>query len=247
MLLIVCFTLQICFADEETSEDIEQYFQPEPEVTQKLQGYAQYNDSEAQDLEKDTIYLDENVFSKKINFTKPKKISSENSDLNKKRAAFQPFKTNLETASKFSTQEYEINPVSTSYSSKAGRWSFGTNYDSSIDSAQVNYSTAVFTKYDWKYFALKSAFAKSTDSNYSSYNDKFYIAPELKLTKKLSLLEVMQTDVQQINKKNELVLRYTPKFTKYADEVQLELGAGQSFYNDNFIKSSVRFSTNFKL
>ena len=42
-------------------------------------------------------------------------------------------------------------------------------------------------------------------------NDKFYIAPELKITKRLSLLDVMKTDVAQVNKSNELILRYTPK------------------------------------
>lgn len=120
-------------------------------------------------------------------------------------------------------------------------------YDSSLGSAQVNYSTGLFTKYEGKHFALSTAFSKNTNCNYDSYSDKFFIIPELKLTRRLSLLDVMQTDVNQINKSNELVLRYTPHFKKHPDDVQFEFGAGQSFYEDTYINSSVRFSTKFRL
>jgi len=57
----------------------------------------------------------------------------------------------------------------------------------------------------------------------------------------------MKTDVYQINKSNELVLRYTPHMKKYAEELQFEVGAGQTFYADTYVNSSLRFSTNFKL
>jgi hypothetical protein len=153
----------------------------------------------------------------------------------------------LSAASKFSSQEYAINPVSTSYVQKFGKFSFGTIYDSSLDSASVNYATSIFSKYEGKHFAFSTEFEKNTNLNNADFNDKIFIVPELKLTKRLSLLDVMQTDVNQINKKNEIVLRYTPHFKNYADDVQLEIGAGQTFYNDDYVKSSVRFSTKFKL
>ena len=153
----------------------------------------------------------------------------------------------LEKASKFSTQEYSILPVSGSYSVKSGGMTFGTTYNSSMDSTGGNYSTGIFTKYDAKYFAFKTAFLKSTQGSYDSFNDKILFAPELKLTKRLSILDVIQTDMIQVSRRNEVVLRYSPPLKKYADEVELEIGAGQSFYESNFINSSLRFSTRFKL
>ncbi len=246
LILIIFLSSQICLAEEETIEDINSYFQvdseKEQEQIQEFHGYLEYNEQE-----KDAIYLDEPTVYKGINLTKPKKIETKSLISNSRKPTFHLFEKELETASKFSTQEYEISPVSSSYSKKFGRFSIGTMYNSSIYSAQVNYSTGIFTKYEGKYFALSTAFSKNTNSNYNSYYDKFYVAPELKLTKRLSFLDVMQSDVNQINKKNELVLRYTPQFKKYADDVQFEVGAGQSFYEDSYINSSLRFSTRFKL
>lgn len=238
--------MQLCFAEGETEEDISSYFTDEPEQTNELQGHLEYN-REPEEQEQNVIWLKTPVDYNAINITKPQKIELKSLITGVKKPSFQPIQDELKTVSKFSSQEYDIKPVSTSYSKKLGKFSFGTMYDSSLGSAQVNYSTGLFSKYEGKYFALGTAFSKNTNYKYDSYNDKFYIIPELKITKRLSLLDVMQTDVNQINKSNELVLRYKPHFKKYADDVQFELGAGQSFYEDNYIKSSVRFSTRFKL
>lgn len=210
----------------------------------ELNGYVQYN---SEPEEATAIHL-EPVETKTINFSQPKKVDSSTPEGFRK-PTFHPMETNaLESASKFSTQEYDISPVSTSYDRKLGRFTFGTMYNSSLSSSAGNsYSTGLFSKYEGKHFALSAIYSKSTNSNYDSYNDKFSFAPELKLTKRLSLLDVMQTDVYRINTSNELVLRYTPHMKKYADDVQFELGAGQSYYDANYINSSIRFSTRFKL
>lgn len=210
----------------------------------ELNGYVQYNSGQE---EATAIHL-EPVETKTINFSQPKKVDSSTPEGFRK-PTFHPMETNaLESASKFSTQEYDISPVSTSYDRKLGRFTFGTMYNSSLSSSAGNsYSTGLFSKYEGKHFALSAIYSKSTNSNYDSYNDKFSFAPELKLTKRLSLLDVMQTDVYRINTSNELVLRYTPHMKKYADDVQFELGAGQSYYDANYINSSIRFSTRFKL
>lgn len=246
LLIISIFSLQTCFAQEDPDENIEQYFQNETESTEQIQGQIEYNDTGVQE-EDAGIYLNDDVLYKQVNFTAPKKISSDRLNIEAKKPTFQPFGGEMKNASRFDTQEYSITPVNTSYSGQVGKLTFGTKYNSSLNSAQVNYSTAIFTKYEGRYFALTSTFLKSTDSDYSSYSDRFQIAPEWKITNRLSLLDVMQTDMFQVNKKNEIILRYKPNFKKYADEVQFELGAGQSFYNDNFVKSSVTFSTNLKL
>lgn len=242
LLLIIFLGTQICLANEEGEEDINSYFTEEPEQTTQLDGYVQYN----QEPEEEAIQLD-STETAGINFTKPKSFGSKSMVSNAKKPTFHPIQDEFDTASKFSTQEYNIKPVSTTYSKKYGKFSFGTTYDSSLSSARANYSTGIFSKYEGKHFALSTVYSKRTNSNYDAFNDSFSIAPELKLTKRLSLLDIMQTDAMQLNKSNEVVLRYTPHFKKYADEVQLELGAGQSFYQDNYINSSVRFSTKFKI
>lgn len=244
---ISIFFAQICLANDENIEDIDSYFVDEPQQTQELNGYIEYNQPEGEaEQEQNAIRLD-SAQTTGINISKPKSLGSKSLLSNSRKPSFQPIQDNMDSASKFATQEYSIRPISSTYSKKYGKFSFGTMYDSSVGSAQVNYSTGLFSKYEGKHFALSTAFQKSTNSNYDSYNDKFFVAPELKLTKRLSLLDVMQTDVNQINKKNEVVLRYTPHFKKYADDVQLELKAGQSFYEDSYINSSVQFSTRFKL
>ena len=239
LLFILIFSVQICTAED--GDDVDSYFNEEYSV--QLNGYLEYDQSRQ---EEEPIELQPAEINK-INFTQPKKITPNSPVSNIKKPTFQPLQGGLESASKFSSQEYNMSPINASFSQKIGRLSFGTNYDSSLDSASVSHSTSVFSKYDGRYFAISTAFSKSTNLNDPNFDSKIFFMPELKLTKNLSLLDVMQTDVNQIYKKNELVLRYTPHFKKYADDVQLELVAGQSFYEDSYINSSVRFSTRFKL
>lgn len=250
VILILAFSIRICLAEESSDEDIDSYFNTEPEQTTELHGYLEYNQNQEeneQNQEQNAVILEVPENHNGINLTKPQKIESKSLISGVKNPTFNPIQDKLNNASKFSTSEYTIKPISTSYSKKFGKFSFGTMYDSSLSGASTSHSTGLFTKFDGKYFALSTAFSKNTNNNDAEFDDKVFIAPELKLTKRLSLLDIMQTDVAQINKSNELVLRYTPHFKKYADEVQFELGAGQSFYQDNYVKSSVRFSTKFKL
>lgn len=248
--LILFLTAQICFATEESEEDIDSYFQEEPEQSTQLNGYLEYNQKAEEQKEENAIELNTKG-TVGINISKPQKVNSKSLLSNYKAPNFNPIQDKIDAISSLVNKDYDIRPVSTSYSKNVGKFSFGTTYNSFIDSARTNYSTTVFTKYEGKRFALSTAFSKSADNNSTNNmnytNDTFYIAPELKLTKRLSLLNVMQTDVEQINKKNEVVLRYTPHFKKYADDVQFEIGAGQSFYNDTYTESTLRFSTKFKL
>lgn len=257
LLLILAFSIQFCLAEVTDEENIDVYFTEQPEQTTQLNGYLEYNQNaeqqeqaqiQAQEPEKEAEAINlEPIETKQINFTKPKNFGSKSLISASKKPSFHPMQEELGTPSKFATPEYEIRPISTSYSQKFGKLSVGTTYGSSLSNARQNYSTGVFTKYEGKHFAVSTAFAKNTNSNYDSYSDSFSFAPEFKITKRLSLLDVMQTDINQINKSNEVVLRYTPHLKKYADDIQFELGAGQSFYQDTYVDSSVRFSTKFKL
>jgi len=249
---MVIFSLQNCLADELISgEDSAVDDQSDVE----LHGYLEYDDEPEEtiylegqgDTVENTVYLKAPSSTKSLNLKAPDRGDQKSLAASFKNQA-QPSKLNqLRAASKFSTQEYEIKPVSASYTGKSGNLSYGTTYDSSVGGAQTNYSTGVFTKYDGKHFAVSTAYSKNMKSGYDSYNDQIFLAPELKLTKRLSLLDVMQTDISQLNKQNEVVLRYKPSIKNHADEVILELGAGQSFYADSYANSSVSFSTRFKL
>jgi len=243
--IIAIFSLQLCYAEDESTEDIDSYF-AEPEQTQELKGYLEYNNN-AEQKEQDSIELNP-INATGINITRPKSLGSKSLLSTSKKPSFQPLGDKLEGNSKFAAQEYNIQQGSSSVSHQFGKFVVGTSYGSYLDSAQVNYSTSLFSKYEGKHYAITTGFSNSTNNNDENYdNGKFYIAPELKLTKRLSLLDVMKTDAMQLSKSNEVVLRYTPHFKKYADDVQFEVGTGQSFYDDNYTKSTVRFSTNFKL
>lgn len=244
--LLLIFSVNVCFALED-EEDVNNYFTDEDSQTQntQLNGFVEYN-QQSQPTNPEAVSL-ESVEKQQINFSQPQKIKSESLFPNNKKPTFQPLNDKLEAVSQFSGQTYSIKPVSTAYSQKFGKFKFGTMYDSGISSASVNYSTGIFSKYEGKHFALSTAFSKDTNINSDSFNDKIFVAPELKLTKNLSFLDIMQTDVNQINKGNNIVLRYSPHFKKYADDVQLEFGAGQSYYQDNYVSSSIHFSTRFKL
>lgn len=270
LLLMLIFSVQLCSAEEvqapqtpqapqpaqppqaeqiepeESYEEISSYFNTEAEQTTVLHGHLEYNQNEAEQQEM-PIELDESTQRNAINISKPQKMQSNSLLSSTKVPTFAPIQDELKAASKFSTQEYNIKSFSTDYSKKFGRFSVGTMYNSSLSKATTGHSTALFAKYDGKHAAFSMGFSKSTNNQKDSFSDSFFIAPELKITNRLSLLDVIETDVYQINKSNEVVLRYTPHMKKYADGVQFELGAGQSFYEDNFIKSSVRFSTKFKL
>lgn len=239
--------MNICFALDDENEDINSYFTDDDSQTQnvELHGFVEYN-QQPQQPEQESVYL-EPVEQKKVNFTQPQKIEAQSLLPSVKKPTFQPLNDKLESASQFSAQANSIKPINTAYSRKYGKFSFGTMYDSSIDSASVNFSTGIFSKYEGKHFALSTAFAKDTYINGDSFNDKIYITPELKLTKHLSFLDVMQTDVNQINKQNDVVLRYSPSFKKFADDIMLEVGAGQTYYQDSYVSSQIHFSTRFKL
>lgn len=252
--LIFFFTCQICLA-ESSGEELNNIFTNDPQTNMELRGYLEYDEAPS-----DTIYLEKNeepeqnaiqlidsVYKNNLNIKAPQKIGSKSLIPSKIKQIPMFVNRDLDAASKFSTPEYSIAPISSSYSTKAGSVSFGTSYDSSLSGARSNYSTGVFTRYDGKHFALTSGLSKSTSDGFGSFSDKINFAPELKITKRLSLIDRVETDAGRINQSNEIILRYKPNLKKHADEVQLELGAGQSYYENTYTNSSVRFNTRFKL
>lgn len=153
----------------------------------------------------------------------------------------------LAKSSKLSGDEYYIAPIFNYVSEQAGNFSYGTYYGASMDSAQMTYSTSLFTRYDGKRYALTGTINTDSQSIDGSYQSMLGIAPELKLTKALALRDTVKTYMGVPIKKNSISLIYTPQLKKYIDSLRFELGLSQTFYESGYSNASVEFSTKFKL
>ena len=149
--------------------------------------------------------------------------------------------------SKYSTQEYSIAPLTSGVVKKSGKFSYGTIFSSEIDTAQLENSTKVFTRYETEKYAFSTTFSKTEATNYGGTRSSLYLAPELKLGKGFSIKDVMRGDIETTKKKNEIVLIYKPPSLANTNSLQFEIGAGQSFYENADSRSTFRFSTSFKL
>ena len=153
----------------------------------------------------------------------------------------------LAKASKLTGDEYYIVPIFNYVSEQAGNFSYGTYYGASIDSAQMTYSTSLFTRYDTKYCALTGLLSSDSQSIDGSYKSMLGVAPELKLTKSLSIRDTIKTYMGVPVKKNQISLIYTPQLKRYIDSLRFELGLSQAFYENGATNYSLEFSTKFKL
>ncbi len=216
-----------------------------PEFIKELRGHIEYNDGFDEDYNPNYVYLEPDT-QKFINISQPQRIGSKT--MNLKKGNFSVFDSStVRNASAFTGQEYAIKSKYGRVSETFGKFTLGTEYDSSIDDGEMTYMTGVYTKINGKHFALTLSARTETGNAYSYYSDKLVVAPEWKITKRLSLLDIAQTDVKQTSQKNEIVLRYNPKLPNNYDDLFLELGAGQTYREQEYVKSSIRFSTRFKL
>lgn len=230
LVIFLIFLSPCCFADES------------PAFIKQLRGHLEYNEN-IEDFDSKNIYLEPEK-KKFINIAQPQIIHSK--ALKLKGPDFDIFNSDLSKVSVFNRQEHAIKGMYGGVSETYGKFTFGTEYDSFIDDAEMVYKTGVFTRIDGKRTALTLTARTETGNSYSNYSDKIVIAPELKLTKRLSLLDIAQTDVKQTTQKNEIVLRYNPKLKNNYNDLFLEVGAGQTYREQDFVKSSLRFSTRFK-
>lgn len=208
--------------------------------TDVLKGYAEYNEEE-----ENTITLDDSPDELlKLDITKPTKISKK--DYTSLKTSSLKFYDNQ--YSKYTGSEYSIAPKSsTNYRTYKG-FSAGTTYSQCIDYAEFEQSSGVFSRYEYKNWAINTAYAKTVNSTNNNYNDNFYFAPEWKVNQYFSLKEVFSADVAKHRKKAELVLSINPFGNKDTDRMRLEFGANQSYDNTNtVIRSQLKFSTSFKL
>jgi len=224
-------------AEQETDGDDD--YEIDDMYSDVLKGYAEYNEDE-----EDAISLeDENDFHE-LNIKLPAKIHG-----GKYTAASGSLTSPSLSYSKFNNVEYSIAPVSTrNYRSKNG-FTAGAMYDQGIDYAELEQSTGIFSRYENKYFALSTAYAKTVNTTNNNYNDNFYFSPELKLNQYFTLKEILSADITRNRKKAEVVLSINPFGNKDTDRLRFEIGANAT-YDDatsSILKKQVKFSTKFSL
>lgn len=226
-------------ADEEDENTSGEYEMGDM-YTDVLKGYAEYNEEEA-----NTITLDDSPDELlKLDITKPAKVAK--NDYTSLKSSSLNFYDNQ--YSKYTGSEYNIAPKSSTNYRKYKGFSAGTTYDQCIDYAEFEQSSGVFSKYEYKNWAIRTAYSKTVNSTNNNYNDNFYFSPEWKINQFFSLREVFSADIAKHRKKAEVVLSINPFGNKDSDRMRLEFGASQSYSNTNqVLRSQLKFSTNFKL
>ena len=241
LFLILLLQLPALSATDNANEVEETAILNNPKIIpqqQTLEGGVSFQEDSA-------IYLDKSIERPTLNIKPPNTLipvytpTFKDTRIRERRA--------LAKSSKLSGDEYYIAPIFNYVSEQAGNFSYGTYYGASMDSAQMTYSTSMFTRYDGKKYALTGTVSTDTQSIDGSYQSMLGIAPELKLTKSLALRDTVKTYMGVPVKKNSISLIYTPQLKKYIDSLRFELGLSQTFYESGYNNASLEFSTKFKL
>jgi hypothetical protein len=224
--------------DTQISEDNNDYSEDEYEIedmySDVLHAYVSYDDE-------DTISLDDNIDSLlSIKIDKPFSV---------KGGKYYASKTSANYAySKYNNMEYSITPISSKNYRSLGGFSAGTTYNQGIDYAELEQSTGIFSRYDSKYFAISTSYAKTVNTTNNNYNDNFYFSPELKLNQYFTLKEILSADITRNRKKVEFVLSINPFGNKDTNKLRIEFGANATYDDTNaLLKNQVKFSTKFSL
>lgn len=200
----------------------------------------------------DVVSLDKTANSKKINISKPQKISANSlKDYNKKLEANQAARVSNKVvqASYRGDEESWISGNYKGVEEKVGDFSFGTSYSSEVSSlSNLEYSSGLFTKYQKKNFTLNTKFQKDQVATYGLTTNNVSIAPELRLNKALAIKNVLKADLTRNRKSAELILLLTPFAYKGNNRFNLELGAGQTYDSTNsLMRTKFEFSSKLEL
>lgn len=203
-----------------------------------LQGYAEYYEDDENTV---TLNLPENEYLV-LNIRQPQTVEG-------KYFGYLQSSPSLfdNSYSKYNSSEYSIAPVSGSSSKKIGGFSAGATYSQGIDYGELEQSSGVFSKYQYKNFAISTSFAKTVNTTNNTYNDNFYVIPELKLNQYLTIRNILSADTVKKRNKAEIVLSVTPFGNKDYDRLRLDFGASETYDEaNNSFKNQLKFSTNYR-
>lgn len=226
--------------EEDNEDEVLEDYQIDDMYSDVLHGYAEYNEEDENAITLDNSDNDKN----KLHIKRPVKITSEDyTDLKSN-----PLKLESYKYSKYKAPEYSISPLSSKNYRQVGGFSAGTIYDQGISYGELEQSSGVFSKYQYKNLGLSLSYVKTVNTTNNNYNDNFYFAPEWRLNQYLTLKEILSADVTKNRQKTELILSINPFGLKDTDRMNLEFGVNQTYYlDDSTTKNQFMFSTNFKL
>ena len=201
-----------------------------------LKGYAVYNEDEEIALDFETLKPLE------LDIKQPSYIGCANYTQLKTT----PLKFYDNNYSKFYIPEFRIVPVSSSNDTKLGIMRIGASYNQYIDYGELEQTSGIYSRYQYKNFAIKTSYTKTVNSTNNNYNDQFFFAPEFKINQYFTLINTYSADITKRNKKAELMLSINPLGNKDPDFMRFDIGASQT-YNElnNTFKSQFRFATRF--
>ncbi len=203
-----------------------------------LHGYAEYFDDEENAISLD---LPENEYLV-LNIKKP--VAIEGKYFGYLQSSPSLFDNNY---TKYNGSEYSISPISGSSSKSVGGFSAGATYSQGIDYGELEQSSGIFTKYQYKRFSISTSYAKTVNTTNNTYNDNFYIMPELKLSQYFTIKNILSADTVKKRKKAEVVLSVNPFGNKDFDRLRLEFGASGTYDEvNNAFKNQLKFSTMYK-
>lgn len=154
----------------------------------------------------------------------------------------------IATATRVTGEEYSIKPVWSYIEEQTGNFSYGTIYSSGIDTCQLQTTMNIYTRYDFKHFALMGAVG-TNESNVEGTLDQKTIqfSPEIKLSKSFVIRDTVQAYVNENYRKNKISIIYTPQWKKHPDMLRLELGFSNTYYGGGKTRSAIEFSTRIRL
>lgn len=204
-----------------------------------LKGYAQYNEEEENAI---PLVLKDNEIAV-ILLKKPAPVEG------KFFGSLKPSDSLFDNIyTMYNGSEYNIAPISGKTSRElGGGFSAGTTYSQGIDYGELEQSSGIYTKYQYKKFALSTSYLKTVNSTNNNYNDNFYIIPELKLNQYITLKNILSADTTKKRKKAEIVISINPLGNKDIDRILFEFGANGTYdETNNVLKNQFKFTTNFR-
>ena len=227
-------TLESNHLDNKVQED---YLKNEIE----LKGSVIYNESSQYD---NAIELDKTVEKPHINLKTSHMIIPVHDEKIKDSALERYARSAINSAGVIRGEEYIVTPMWSYIQEKTGNFSYGTVFSSGIDTAQLQTTMNIYTRYDFKHFALTGAVG-TNESNVEGTMDQKIVqfSPEIKISKSFVIRDTIQAYVNENYKKNRLSIIYTPQIGKYPDILRFELGLSHTYYGGGRLRSAVEFST----
>lgn len=158
-----------------------------------------------------------------------------------------PSRSAFADATRLKGEDYCLVPVWSLVKESLGNFTYGTEYFTCVDTAQLETTMNLYTRYDFKHFAITGGVG-SHEKRSQCYNDSIVkIAPEIKLSKSVVIRDTVQAYVMNNVKKNRISIIYTPQIKNHPDVLRFELGFSNSFYAGGRVNSAVEFSTKIRL